>query len=248
MTDVVFVSELTPHIAQITMQDEVNKNIFTKELSLGLIEAFKQVSNHPDYKCVILTGFGNYFSSGGSQDALLSIASGSQSFADMNLYSLAMECPIPVISAMQGHGIGGGFVMGLFADFIVLANECVYTTNFMRYGFTPGMGATFIVPKKLGPVLGQEMLLNADTYRGIELKERGAPFHFCPKTEVLERAREIANGVAEKPRDALVMLKSHLVAQDLQNMQHYIDCEVAMHEKSFGTPEVLEKIQTLYSP
>ena len=51
---------------------------------------------------------------------------------------------------MQGHGIGGGFVVGLFADFVILSRESVYSTNFMKYKFTPGMGATYIVPKKIG--------------------------------------------------------------------------------------------------
>lgn len=37
--------------------------------------------------------------------------------------------------------------MGLFADIVILSRESVYTANFMKYGFTPGMGATFIVPK-----------------------------------------------------------------------------------------------------
>ena len=48
-----------------------------------------------------------------------------------NLYSLSLSYKIPLIAAMQGHDIGGGFALGLFADFMILIRESVYTTNFM---------------------------------------------------------------------------------------------------------------------
>lgn len=89
---------------------------------------------------MILTGYGHYFASGGTQEGLLRIQQGITKFTEDRMYSLALECDIPVISAMQGHGIGGGFVMGLFSDFVILSKESVYTANFMKYGFTPEWG------------------------------------------------------------------------------------------------------------
>src|SRR5207302_11316164 len=122
---------------------------------------------------VILTGYGNDFATGGSREGVVGRYDGKGQCTDANCCSLALDCPIPVIAAMQGHGIGGGFVMGLFADFVRLSRESVYTTNFMKYGFTPGMGATYIIPKKLGLSLGEELLLNAGNYRGADLEKRG---------------------------------------------------------------------------
>ena len=99
---------------------------------------------------------------------------------------MPLDCKIPVIAAMQGHAIGGGFSLGLFADFVLLSRESIYTASFMKYGFTPGFGSTYIFPKKLGTVLGSEMLLTARKYRGEELKKRGASFEVYPRAEVLE--------------------------------------------------------------
>ena len=77
------------------------------------------------YKVVVLTGYDTYFASGGTRESLLAVHEARAKFTDVNLYSLPLECRIPVISAMQGHGIGGGFVLGLFADFVVLGGESV---------------------------------------------------------------------------------------------------------------------------
>lgn len=244
--DVIDLSEVEPGIVRIQMQDKVHKNTFSHELSRELIRAFEAVAANKTYKVVILTGYDTYFASGGTQEDLLTLQEGKGKFSDNNIYGLALECEIPVISAMQGHGIGGGFVMGLFADFVILSRESVYTTNFMKYGFTPGMGATMIVPRKLGLALGQEMLLLARRYRGEELKQRGVPFPVYPRAEVMDRALEMARELAEKPRVSLVTLKSHLVRSLREELPAIIEQEVAMHDKTFHQPEVRENIRSLF--
>ena len=243
---VVGVREVYPHIVQVTMQDREHKNTFTHELSRELIRAFDMIAVNDSYKVVILTGFDNYFASGGTQEDLLTLQEGKAKFSDNNIYGLALDCRIPVISAMQGHGIGGGFVMGLFADFVILSRESVYTTNFMKYGFTPGMGATMIVPRKLGLVLGEEMLLQARRYRGEELKQRGVPFPVYPRAEVVNQALDIARELAEKPRLSLITLKDHLVRSLREELPGIIEQEVVMHETTFHQQEVKENIKSLF--
>lgn len=246
MKQVVTLQEIEAGIYQMTMHDRVNKNAFSPELINDLAAAFAQVNNDNTCKVLILTGYDSYFATGGTQQALMTLQQGNGAFTDANVYSLALECEVPVIAAMQGHAIGGGFVMGLYADFVVLGKECVYTTNFMKYGFTPGMGATLVVPKKLGVVLGHEMLFCANTYRGQQLKERGVAFPVVPKHEVLDQALELARQLAEKPRIALVTLKKHLVSPIASELNAVIEQELAMHEKTFHQAEVKQRIKDLF--
>jgi polyketide biosynthesis enoyl-CoA hydratase PksI len=240
------VREVSPSVAQITMRDLEHKNTFSDRLIVGLSEAFKAVGANEAYKAVVLTGYGSYFASGGTKESLLRIQERKVKFTDSDLYSLALDCPIPVISAMQGHGIGGGFAMGLFADFVVLSQESIYTANFMRYGFTPGMGATLVLPKKLGYSLGTAMLMSAKTYYGHELRTLGVPFPVLPRAEVLPHAVELAEALVEKPRISLVTLKDHMVADIRAELPAYIDREVAMHDKTFHQPEVRDLIAAQY--
>lgn len=136
--------------------------------------------------------------------------------------------------------------MGLFADFVVLGRECVYTTNFMKYGFTPGMGATLILPQKLGISLAQEMLLAAKTYRGEDLGQRGISFPVLPRTEVVDYALELAYNLAEKPRLSLITLKDHMVSSLRAQLPQIIQQELAMHEVTFHQKEVKENIEVLF--
>lgn len=246
MISVVQFEEIEKEIVLLTMQEKVHKNTFSEVLIDGLIQAFDRIQANSSYKVVVLTGYDSYFATGGTLDGLLAIHEGREKFTDRNVYSLALDCPIPVISAMQGHGIGGGFIMGLFADFVVLSRESLYTTNFMKYGFTPGMGATCILPKKLGISLTEELLINSGNYRGADLEKRGIPFPVLPRAEVLAYALELARQIAEKPRYSLITLKDHLVASIRAELPQVIERELVMHEKTFHQPEVRERINSLF--
>lgn len=241
----VAVESPAPHVAVVRMQDRQNKNTFTPEFCQELQSAFAQIEQNSEVRCVVLTGYDTYFASGGSKEALLAIQDGAAKFTDMPLYQLPLECPVPVIAAMQGHGIGGGFVLGMFADIVVLAREGVYTTNFMRYGFTPGMGATLVVPTKLG-ALGQEMLLTARNYRGEHLRERGVAFSVLPAAHVFDHSVEMAMELAQMPRESLLLLKGHLSAGLRSQLPACVASELAMHSGTFHKFEVIQRVASLF--
>lgn len=250
-TQVVFRENVRPGVCLIRMQDEAGRNTFTEALITGLVSAMEAAEQDASVKCIVLTGYGPYFATGGTQEALLAIQAGKNSFMDANsggknVYSLPMTCRLPVIAAMQGHAVGGGLAMGLFADIVILSRESIYSASFMKYGFTPGFGSTCIFPEKLGRALGMEMLLTANTYHGADLEKRGVPFEVRPRAEVVERALEVAESLAEKPRRSLELLKAHLAADILARIPDVTEKELRMHDETFHLPEVREKIMSLY--
>jgi len=249
MSDVVTVAEVHAGVGLVVMADRVNKNTFTAEFALGLAGAFDEVGSDERYKAVVLTGYGNYFCSGGTRDALLDIQAGKSTFlteSGPNLYTLPLDCPIPVISAMQGHAIGGGLTMGLFADFVIMAKESIYTANFMKYGFTPGFGSTYVFPAKLGQPLAVDLLLTARTFRGADLAARGVPFEVHPRKDVLDVALDLARNLAEKPRRSLVTLKNQLAREVRERLPGAIETELSMHDVTFKQPEVKDLLMSRY--
>lgn len=246
MGQVVSLTDLGDNIVQITMQDRESRNTFSKALATGLIDAFEEIKNNKTYKVAILTGYENYFCCGGRQKELHSIFKKEITFNDLDFFMAPLDCEIPLVSAMQGHGIGGGFVFGCYSDFIILGRENIYTTNFMKYGFTPGMGSTHILPLRLGAALANEMLFTAENYRGEELKEKGIPHKVVPKAEVLNEAIKLARILAMKPRLSLVTLKEQLTADIREKLPAIIEKELKMHEITFHQPEVVKNIEALF--
>lgn len=244
MTDVVKMQFLPPGITQISLEDRDSRNTFSQQLINGLMKAFSTL--HPDTKVVVIHGYENYFLCGGTQDELLKLCEGKITFADLNFYRLLLDCEVPTIVAMQGHTLGGGLAFGCYGDLLVMAEECLYSTNFMRYGFTPGMGSTYIVPKKFGEVIGNEMLYGAKNYHGGELKQRGLNTIIVKKQEVISTALALAKELTDKPLISLKLLKKHLSAKIKSELPRVIEQELAMHEITFKLPEVKERIKRLF--
>jgi polyketide biosynthesis enoyl-CoA hydratase PksI len=230
---IIELKDLANGVVQMRMQDRANQNMFTNQLICGLTGAFATINRSVDCKAVILTGYDDCFSGGGSAQSLRDLFGGKFKFTGTDLYNLALKCPVPVIAAMQGHGIGNGFTLGLCADFTILDSEGIYSADFMKYGITPGMGSTFILPKKLGFALAGEMMLSALSYRGEELQKRGICLPVLPRDYVFPHSLEFARSLAEKPRALLVALKDHMVASIREQLPRYIDQELAMHQLTF---------------
>jgi polyketide biosynthesis enoyl-CoA hydratase PksI len=235
---IIAMQEVEPGVMQLTMQDRARKNALTPEMTAALQAAFTTIAANRSCKVLVITGYDSYFCSGGTREGLLALHEGRGTFADTALYGLPLNCEIPVIAAMQGHAIGGGLVFGLCADIVMLSRESLYTANFMRYGFTPGMGATAILPHKLGAALGTEMLLGARSYRGAELEKRGVPFEVLKRELLPERVRQLASEIAAMPRAALVTLKTHLVSAVRARLPEVIAAELRMHAGTIHSPEV----------
>jgi polyketide biosynthesis enoyl-CoA hydratase PksI len=153
---------------------------------------------------------------------------------------------VPVIAAMQGHALGGGLAFGLFADMVVLSRESLYGANFMKYGFTPGMGATYIIPERFGAALGQEMLLTANLYHGGELARRGVGYPVEPRAQVIPAAMKLARDLADKPPLSLRLLKKHLTRATAAVLPEIVRLEQEMHDRSFAQPGVRDRILTRF--
>ncbi|NES19697.1 MAG: acyltransferase domain-containing protein, partial [Symploca sp. SIO3E6] len=233
-SDVVQLAELGDGIVQITMNDEKNRNSFSRKFIDKLFQCFESVSQNPTYQVVILAGTSHYFSTGATQEQLQSIFREEIKFTDFyEILTLALDCPIPVIAAMEGHALGGGLNLGLYADFLVLSRESFYANNLMKYGLTPVGSTSFILPKKLGVELGQEMIYTGRQYRGAELAQRGIPFPVLPRKEVLKYAHKLAKEIAEKPRLSLLALKQNLTEEIRSKLPAVVSQELEMHEKTF---------------
>jgi len=233
-------------IAVVSMEDRATKNRFSEALIDGLRHVFHEIERQPLARVVVVHGYDQYFCCGGTEAELLLLASGKVQFTAFAFYDQLLKCNLPVIAAMQGHAIGGGLVFGAYADLMVLAEECLYSANFMEYGFTPGLGATCIIPKKFGLTLGWEMLFTARNYHGGELRERGAPVRVAPRGDVLRLSMELARDLAGKPVEALKELK-RCFAESLQaDLQTAVQKELRMHQVTFLRPEVQERIAARY--
>ncbi|NKB61133.1 MAG: SDR family NAD(P)-dependent oxidoreductase [Gammaproteobacteria bacterium] len=236
-------TEFDNGVVLIKLQERVQKNMFSDSLSEGLKSVFGYINQQASHKVVVLTGYDQYFACGGTLDGLLDIQSGKMRFTDNKIHCLPLECDIPVIAAMQGHGIGGGWSMGMFCDYVIFSEESVYQSPYMNYGFTPGAGSTMIFPFRFGFELAREILMSAREYKGIEFRGRDNGIVVLPRSDVLSHALKTASQMAKLDRKRLIEEKSVRSAFLRSYLDQTHDQELAMHDKTFvGNKEVIDRI------
>lgn len=241
--DVVRLEEASPGVALVTMQNKKDKNTFSIDFVIGLMKVFMAIQKDSKFKVVVMTGYDSYFACGGNKEGMQAIHDGKVKMDESYFFRLPLDCKIPVIAAMQGHAIGSGLCMGLFCDFIVMSSESFYTCNHMQYGFTPGDGATLIIPEKFGVNLGNEVIYTGRNYRGSELANRGIQIPVLPRKEVLPYAIKLAEELAQAPLESLMLLKAHLTDSIKKRLDDVVKKEWEMQQKTFiSKPEIMQRI------
>jgi enoyl-CoA hydratase/carnithine racemase/acyl carrier protein len=186
---------------------------------------------------------------GGDKKSLEEISNGKAQFTDIDfLYKGILTYDVPVIAAIQGHARGGGMLLGLYADVVIMEEGSTYSANFMNFGFTPGMGSTMLLKEKMGDLLGKEMMLTGKIFTGVELKNRGSKVIFGKGINgVMTEAINLANTFIDKPRAALKVLKDSFSKELLIKLPNAIEEELEMHGKTFHTDEVRDRIGEIFN-
>ncbi|MFJ2907230.1 polyketide synthase [Streptomyces sp. NPDC087212] len=232
-------------LAHVTLTDPAHGNRITPAARTALPTLLREVAADDDVRVIVLGGLPDVFCSGGTREDL--IAEGeARTPAGWDFVRAAAECPLPVVAAVQGHAIGGGLLLALYADAVVLSDHSSYAANFVTYGFTPCLGSTHLLPATLGQVLGTEMLYTGRPYRGRELAARGAAVNVVPHDQVLARAHSLARRIAQAPRTTLQLLKQELAGPARDLAQAALERELAHHTATLDAPETRRRISSLY--
>lgn len=230
-------------IGVVAMRDEVGKNAMSEPFVRELVARLAEATAWDELRVLVLTGLPDMFSSGATREVLVGLVRGSLAPSDILLPKAVLDVPVPVIAAMEGHGIGGGFALGLCADLVVIARESRYGASFMNMGFTPGMGMTELLLHVMTPAQAHELLFTGEPRKGAAFVGASGFNAILPRAEVLPHAMNLAARIAEKPRRALEMLKRTLSLPRRQAFERTHTVETLMHRVSFADPAARQGIE-----
>lgn len=230
-------------VAILSFRDSASRNALDSRTVPLLESTLLDLGRDPQVKVIVLEGLPDVFCSGGSREMLLALAKGEQAPADLLLPKRVLDVPVPVIAAMAGHAIGGGLALGVCADLVLIARESRYGCSFMNFGFTPGMGTTRLLEHVLSPAVAHELLLTGENIRGARFEGRSGFNYILPRAEVVAKARELAQRIAEKPRRSLELLKRTLSLPKRQCFEATYTVESLMHQITMQAPDVARLIE-----
>jgi enoyl-CoA hydratase/carnithine racemase len=215
MTDAVLY-EVQEHVALLTLNRPENRNSMTSELLDGFAAAARRAAHARDVRCVVVTGAGRFFSAGADfrsqiqrEDAHAALPH-ERSYAMYEPFLTLLDVGVPVIGALNGHAVGGGFGLSLVCDLRLAADDAKYGANFCRLGLAPGMSITYTLPRVVGPQRAAELLYTGRLFEGPEAVALGYALRSLPAAAVLPEALAMARTIAANAPGAVRATKAML--------------------------------------
>lgn len=187
-------------IGVITLNRPDNRNSMTPELLDAFLAATAE-ARAARLRCLVVTGTGPCFSSGADfkssvQREADQRAPNERSYAMYEPFLSLLDIAVPVIGALNGHTVGGGFGLALVCDLRIGARDAKYGANFVRLGLAPGMAISYLLPRLIGLARANELLLTGQLVDGAEAERLGILNRAVPAEAVLDEALALARTIA----------------------------------------------------
>ncbi|BBZ04815.1 enoyl-CoA hydratase [Mycolicibacterium chitae] len=217
-------------------------NALNSELLNALRDALEQASADPDVRVIALTGAGRAFSAGGDLKFVLGEveegATGPDGVAtSVPAFTALRNCPKPVIAAVNGPAVAGGFELLLFCDVLFAAESATFADGHANYGLLPAGGGAAVLPRRIGPQRAKALLFSGDPVSAETMRDWGMVYQvvpddqlqacveqFCTKIAqksplVLQGMKEAANAALDHNEDLglrheMLLLRNHMSSKD----------------------------------
>jgi enoyl-CoA hydratase len=197
-------------VATLTFNDPERRNAMTEPMGEAFASRIRELSSDPGLRAVVITGAGKAFSAGGDLEWIQ--AKNDAGRADpggptrrvnreamrtfYGLFLSVRSLPCPTVAAINGAAVGAGFCVALACDLRVAAREAKMGVNFARLGIHPGMGATWTLPRIVGPAHAADLLLTGRLLDGEEAAAMGLVNRCVDRDAVLSEAHALALQIA----------------------------------------------------
>jgi enoyl-CoA hydratase len=204
----VLLTDVSDRIGTITMNRPAVRNALSSELLRQLRETMATLDADDDVDVLILTGSDPAFSAGldlkelGSTGGNLGAGDGPRQNSDEPNYPWAPSVK-PLIGAINGVAITGGFELALQCDFLVASERAAFGDTHTRVGILPGWGLSVLLPQAIGYRRALEMSMTGNFMPADEALHFGLVNHVVPHAELLPTARKLATDMVGNNQDGL---------------------------------------------
>jgi enoyl-CoA hydratase len=195
------------NVGVITLNRPERRNSINRNLLIGLYDSLEEVAKNNDIKVAVITGNGKSFCSGidlsviGKEDLFNPRGDGK----DMpELFAL---CKKPIIGAINGHAITGGFEIALNCDFLIASENAMFADTHGRVGIHPGWGMTHLLQQAVGRKMAMQMSMTCQFVDAQTALRIGLVNEVVPHDELMPRVLQIAGFICEGKFDMLMTVK-----------------------------------------
>ncbi len=195
-------------IGLITLNRPERRNSFNEALLRLLYTYIEEVGKNDEIRVGIITGNGKSFCSGIDLAVI-----GKENIFDprgdgRDLPLVMADCDKPLIGAVNGHAITGGFELALNCDFLIASENAMFADTHAKVGIHPGWGMTQLLQQAVGQRMAKQMSLTCQFVNAEQALRLGLVNEVVPHDLLMPRVLEIARQICEVNRDMMATVKA----------------------------------------
>ena len=223
-----------------TICREEKKNSLTLEMYRQLTEAINHFEENEKQRVMIITGEGDYFTSGND---LFDFMGDADLQPVENFLSSLQNAKKIILVAVNGHAIGIGVTLLLHADIVLSTEIATFKLPFVDLGLVPEAGSSFLIPELIGKNRTMEWLVLGDALPASDLKEFGMINRIVKKDVLMNEAISIAQRISDKPPAALRNTKALILNNNKLTVSESRKAEAILFSESLQSRESQEAFQ-----
>jgi enoyl-CoA hydratase len=236
-------------VLQVVLDRPEQLNATDETMHAELSRVWRDVAEDEQSRAVVLTGRGRAFSAGGDLDLVARQAGNFDLVVRMMDEAAAivrgvLDCPKPVVSAVQGPAYGAGLALALLADISVVAEDARLGDGHVRLGIAAGDHAVLLWPLLCGMAKAKYHLLTGAPLDGREAERIGLVSRCVPSDDVLPEAVRIAERLAASSPTAVRWTRQTLNHWYRQAAPAF-EASLALEMLGFFGPDVHEGLARL---
>ena len=206
--DILLVERPAPPIVVLRLNRPEVRNALNIDLRARLADEVTRHAADPAVRCLVITGSDSVFAAG-ADIKLMAEADPIEVMArnQHKYWRTIMDCPKPVIAAIEGYALGGGLELALCADIIVAGDSARLGLPEVKLGILAGGGGTQKLTRLIGSKRAMLLLLTGRMFGAAEALAMGVVSDVAPAGQALARAIEIASEIAAQPPIAVMQIK-----------------------------------------
>lgn len=232
--------EINNHVAVVTINrppvNPLNSQVF-RELS----DVFAKLDEDDSVRAIVLTGSGEKaFVAGADINEMASldlVGINKMNKLSRSVFTQIENSTKPVIAAINGLALGGGFELALACDLRISSEKARFAFPEVGLGIIPGGGGTQRLQKIVGLGVAKELLYFGDMFDAQRAFDLHIVNKVVPADEVLTKAKEWAQKLAQKPPVALQMLKTAVNAGSNTDIESGLTIENTCFGNAFSTED-----------
>jgi enoyl-CoA hydratase len=180
------------------------RNAVNGDVARAMEDALDELERDDDVRVVVLTGNGPTFCAGADLKMVASGRGGEAATKRGGFGGIASrELAKPLVAAVNGPALAGGFEVVLACDLVVAAEDAVFGIPEVKRGLFAAAGGLIRLPKRVALPLAMELALTGDTIDAVRAYDVGLVNRVVPAAQVLDEALVLAERIASHPAIAV---------------------------------------------